>query len=1037
LSKDKSKETQEEFTSVSDLNLEAERVQEVPSKGFLGMFSNFSGAYKGNTTATSIKITFLMIVVIAGIVYYFQPSKTEQQANISTTVERRSTTTEKDAALLTQEAKERLEKEQAENFDRAMKRGETYVLNRHSLVDSTRPSEVEGFNPKAIYSKAYADAIARGMTEEEARKYAQDELYKAGIANGLSKERALQVLAEEEYRRTLESGLASGLTVRQAEEAARNAAMTAMINQGLSEEDAIEIVVKAIYADSYNKVIASGGTNEQALEKASKDAALAARLMGVDLLESRLMAARAAEDKARNDALINGISAAEVERIAIQALRDGGAAAGLRGDEALKNAVQSAYDKAYNQAIADGFSEEDARRMALEAAKNAALSFGLSEDEATRLSNETALSSGLSEDDLTRSLVRKDFLQEYKSGLTSSKSHEESLRSASIRANREASLRGMTQDKSQYLIYTLAYEAGYENKASADLTSVRATAGGESIIIAQSAINGDMLIAQNSSIEISYRYALSTDKALDLFSSNGVNFSSNSSYFAAKALLVPTQKAIEGISINTYKLLTEGNENYQNALILSGESAYGTTLIEGQDDNQALVNAAKNSITIGFDNTLPDQMIVFSALTVIYEKQLSKGQTSRLAIKKAIEIVSDLLVQRGIDNKRIFDLISAAALKLAGNDAVLAIKDLALSLGFSEEEANKLAIEAVRLYARESGKGRKDALISALEAAKLLGMSNEQILSYVNELFDEEGLSAEEKQKAKNALKKYIEVDVEIKAEVNINLAKQIKSIVNLALAKEKQEETNGKREEEDPDPVWGVASVLELDEEEVPKVETETSEQSTNVAEAKEILDEDKGILALKAGEFTYGLTLTNVNTDMGRSEVVAIIGGGLFDGARIIGSYDQSNNYGENVALVFTKIQYKSQVITEGVNLVAFDNTTGLPAFVDQVDRHYLQRVGSLLASGLAQGLIAGAEAKRSNTTTAGSTGGQTTATESATNAQTAAIVLGTAGTVLQPRIDELAARPITIKVFPGKEMRLLSLENVYLPLEEKNGR
>ncbi|WP_299201882.1 DotG/IcmE/VirB10 family protein [uncultured Amphritea sp.] len=194
---------------------------------------------------------------------------------------------------------------------------------------------------------------------------------------------------------------------------------------------------------------------------------------------------------------------------------------------------------------------------------------------------------------------------------------------------------------------------------------------------------------------------------------------------------------------------------------------------------------------------------------------------------------------------------------------------------------------------------------------------------------------------------------------------------------------------------------------------------------------DADKGvnqILALRQGHFAYGYTITAVDTDVEAQEVVAEIGGGLLHGARLIGSWKRLGNWYEDLSLVFNTMEFNKEVYS--VNLIAFNNSTHLPAFVDDVDRHILMRWGGLISGSLLEAAKVAAEASAGSTETYNASTTTSTVTRAGlSDNDVKAVLLTSTGSQIAEKLKGLFDRPITSRVFVGRDLRLLAMEPVLI--------
>lgn len=184
--------------------------------------------------------------------------------------------------------------------------------------------------------------------------------------------------------------------------------------------------------------------------------------------------------------------------------------------------------------------------------------------------------------------------------------------------------------------------------------------------------------------------------------------------------------------------------------------------------------------------------------------------------------------------------------------------------------------------------------------------------------------------------------------------------------------------------------------------------------------------VLGQRAGYFSYGVTITAVDTDVAIQDVVGELIGGPLDGARLIGTWSRLGNFYEDLSLTFTRLEFEEEIYS--VNLVAFSTDTHLPAFVSEVDRHLLYRWGGLISGALLEAAQAAALASATieNPT---STEALVNATTSLSDDDVRNIFISEAGTRTAEQLKENYQRPITSRVFVGQDMRLLAMEPIYV--------
>jgi len=182
--------------------------------------------------------------------------------------------------------------------------------------------------------------------------------------------------------------------------------------------------------------------------------------------------------------------------------------------------------------------------------------------------------------------------------------------------------------------------------------------------------------------------------------------------------------------------------------------------------------------------------------------------------------------------------------------------------------------------------------------------------------------------------------------------------------------------------------------------------------------------IKGMYAGEIVYATLETAINSDV-KSPVLAIVRGGALDGARLIGSFSQQRDY---VVLEFSRGSLKGKSLS--ISSIALDPSTTLGALADDVDHHYLLKIGAVAGAAFLQGYgqaiqLAGQQIEY--VTVPGSLQTVPVQTNELTDKQIAAIALGQVGETLSAEIKKAADRPTTVYVDRGAEIGLLLLDDV----------
>lgn len=98
---------------------------------------------------------------------------------------------------------------------------------------------------------------------------------------------------------------------------------------------------------------------------------------------------------------------------------------------------------------------------------------------------------------------------------------------------------------------------------------------------------------------------------------------------------------------------------------------------------------------------------------------------------------------------------------------------------------------------------------------------------------------------------------------------------------------------------------------------------------------DSGGGTVLVPAGEIAYAQMITEANSDV-PGPVLAIISSGPLRGSRILGQFSVVDEY---LSLTFNTAVYKGQSL--GIDTIAIDPKTTLPALATDVDHRYLRRI------------------------------------------------------------------------------------------------
>lgn len=154
-----------------------------------------------------------------------------------------------------------------------------------------------------------------------------------------------------------------------------------------------------------------------------------------------------------------------------------------------------------------------------------------------------------------------------------------------------------------------------------------------------------------------------------------------------------------------------------------------------------------------------------------------------------------------------------------------------------------------------------------------------------------------------------------------------------------------------------------------------------------------------VEAGEVFMATTDIEANSDES-GEILATIQSGKYKGAKVLGSFNATAQ--DKLVLMFTGLSIPGGSGMTPIKAVAIDPDTSKKGMATEVDRHYFQRFGLLLASGFVRGL--GEAARRANTTIS-SSGLGSVATQGALNSSQT--LTSAAGTMAESVQEELRSR------------------------------
>ena len=183
-----------------------------------------------------------------------------------------------------------------------------------------------------------------------------------------------------------------------------------------------------------------------------------------------------------------------------------------------------------------------------------------------------------------------------------------------------------------------------------------------------------------------------------------------------------------------------------------------------------------------------------------------------------------------------------------------------------------------------------------------------------------------------------------------------------------------------------------------------------------------------IKGGSVYFAVLDTAVNSDYPDSPIMATIVEGKYKGAKLLGKLMTSKGPAgqmDRVAMNFTIMNFDEWPTSKAVTAYAIDPDTARSVMASQVDYHYMQRFGAMMATSFLQG-YAGA------LTTSGGTTSQTligtTTTNPALNPQQKIMVgLGQVGQTLGTMTQGYANLPPTVKVDSGVGLGILFMSDI----------
>lgn len=173
-----------------------------------------------------------------------------------------------------------------------------------------------------------------------------------------------------------------------------------------------------------------------------------------------------------------------------------------------------------------------------------------------------------------------------------------------------------------------------------------------------------------------------------------------------------------------------------------------------------------------------------------------------------------------------------------------------------------------------------------------------------------------------------------------------------------------------------------------------------------------------IKAGTIIFGVLDTAVNSDYPDTPVMVTIIEGKYKNAKLLGKLSLAQN-GDKVSLSFNLMDMDGWASAKPVNAFAIDPDTARTVMASDVDYHYLQKYGYIMATSFLQGYSS--SITNAGTSTTGIFGTSTTH-PSLSPSNKFMVGLGQIGTTLTADAQNKINRPATVKVDAGVGLGIL---------------
>ncbi|OGT55436.1 MAG: hypothetical protein A3F14_06535 [Gammaproteobacteria bacterium RIFCSPHIGHO2_12_FULL_43_28] len=182
-----------------------------------------------------------------------------------------------------------------------------------------------------------------------------------------------------------------------------------------------------------------------------------------------------------------------------------------------------------------------------------------------------------------------------------------------------------------------------------------------------------------------------------------------------------------------------------------------------------------------------------------------------------------------------------------------------------------------------------------------------------------------------------------------------------------------------------------------------------------------------IKAGSILFAVLDTAVNSDYPDSPVLATVVAGDYKGAKLLGKLTTTKSVSgqlDRVSLNFTLMNLDAWPKAKAVTAYAIDPDTARTVLASEVNYHYLQRFGAIMATSFLQGYATGITNEGTSTT---GIFGTSTTTPALSPGNKIAVALGQIGQTLGSVTQNYVDIPPTVKVDAGVGLGILFASDV----------